>query len=91
MVNGTLNAEEYVKMLVSHFLPFCDEYYRDGFIVQQYNAPANKAKYTKYFFIEEEITDVYWPPHSTDMNIIKTRRGNYRVVSIGIAVRFTCE
>ena len=58
VVNGTLNAEEYVKMLESHFLPFRDEYYPDGCIFQQDNAPAHTAKHTKDFFMEEEITDM---------------------------------
>ena len=50
VVNGTLNAEEYVNMLQEFLLPFRDEFYPQGIVFQQDNAPAHTANFTHEFF-----------------------------------------
>ena len=75
VVNGTLNADEYVHMLEEHFLPFCDEFYPNGVTFQQDNAPAHSAAHTRDFFAEESITDLPWLAKSPDMNCIQNAWG----------------
>ncbi len=53
VVNGTIDAVEYVKMLETHFLIFIDKYYPGGCVLQQDNAAARTAKFTQDFFMEE--------------------------------------
>ncbi len=72
VVKGTLNPNEYVKMLSEYLLPFCEEYYTQGdFIFQQDNAAAHLAAHTRDCFATEGITDILWPPRSPDMNCIE--------------------
>ena len=75
VVNGTLNADEYVTMLEEHFLPFRVEFYSNGVTFQQDNAPAHSARHTHDFFMTEGITDMRWPTKSPDMNCIENAWG----------------
>ena len=83
VVNGTLNADEYVTMLKEHFLPFRDEFYPNGITFQQDSALAHSACHTRDFFVTEGITDMPWPEKSPDTNCIENAwgelcRGLYR-------------
>ncbi len=60
-VSGTLNAEECVRMLEEHFLPFHDEIYPDCVTFEQDNAADHSAAHNRDFFADEEITDSIWP------------------------------
>ena len=71
VVNGTLNADEYVQMLEENFIPFRDEFYPNGVTFQQDNAPAHSPKHTRDIFAEEGITDLPWPAKSPDKNWIE--------------------
>ena len=75
VVNGTVNANDYVEMLEKNVLPFRDEYYPNRFIFQQDNALAHSAKLTREFFATEGILDMEWPPRSPDMNCTENAWG----------------
>ena len=70
-VTNKVNAVEYVRVLEEVYEPFIESLYPKGAILQQDNAPAHTALYTKDYFAEAGIVDLPWAPRSPDMNIIE--------------------
>lgn len=71
-VNGTLNAENYIKMLQDcHIFDSLDMIHGRGrYWFQQDNAPAHTANETKtYLHVKSNI--LHWPPKSPDLNPIE--------------------
>ena len=75
VVNGNLNADDCVHLLEDYYLPFKEEVYGGNAILQQDNAPAHSAEYTRDFFATEGIIDMAWPPRSPDLNCIENAWG----------------
>ena len=42
---------------------------------QQDRAPAHRAKHTREYFMEPDITDMEWPEKSPDLNCIENLWG----------------
>lgn len=63
-----MNAERYQILLEDTLLPFSDDFFPDGFILQQDNAPPHRAKSTKLWLLEHNIDIFEWPPYSPDLN-----------------------
>ena len=57
------------------FQPFREGNYPNGCIFQQDGPPCHTAKYTRDYCIEEEMTDMSWPPKSPDMNPVENAWG----------------
>ena len=49
VLKGSLDTITYTDMLTGHFLPFADDQYSEGCVVQQENAPAHSAKQTREY------------------------------------------
>ena len=62
-------------MLYEFLLPYRDEFYPQGIVFQQDNAPAHTANFTGEFFMEEEVTDMWWPATLPEMNVIENAWG----------------
>ncbi len=51
--------------------PFIGSLYPKGVTFQQDGAPSHHAQYTRDYFATTGITDLPWPPCSSDMNVIE--------------------
>ena len=71
VVNGNLNAIDYVHLHEDYYLPFNEELYGGKTILERDNAPAHSAKHTRDFFASEGIIYMVWPPRSSDLNCIE--------------------
>jgi hypothetical protein len=60
-------ANSYIEVLEARVL----EYYRDGLIFMQDNAPIHTAHKVRDWFRENDIQTTDWPPYSPDLNPIE--------------------
>lgn len=51
-VKETIDAVAYADMLETTFVPFMEEYYPNGMVFLQDDAPAHNAKHTKYLLYD---------------------------------------
>lgn len=70
-VEGSLNAEAYVKLLNDQFLPFFKSLRRRNLTFQQDNARPHTAHRTIEWFNSKKINVMPWPARSPDLNIIE--------------------
>ena len=66
-VDGNMYSIAYVSMLD----PFIEENYPTGLVFQQDGAPCHTSKFTREYFMEEEIVELAWVARSPDMNPIE--------------------
>ncbi len=71
VIEETLNAVNYVKLLDESVLPDVRLMHGDDFVWQQDGAPAHTAKYTKDYLQHENINVLKWPSRSPDLNILE--------------------
>lgn len=70
VIDGTLNGEEYLKLIKEVVEPELNASLRQ-LILMQDNAPAHKAKIVMDYLREKGIEVVDWPPQSPDLNHIE--------------------
>lgn len=68
---GTMNQNQYLKILNEHAFPSGDRLIGESFVLQQDNAPCHKSKMIKTFMTENCIETLDWPPQSPDLNVIE--------------------
>lgn len=71
-IEGTVNAEKYVKILEEHLLtsvPMLTTF--DEFVFQQDGASCHTAKFTRNWFHDNSINVLDWPSSSPDLNPIE--------------------
>ncbi len=70
-IQGGVNAEKYIKILEEGLLTTMNFLYPDGFIFQQYNAPAHRANITKKWLRDNNLVIIDWPAMSPDLSPIE--------------------
>ena len=68
---GIMNAELYVKILISALLPFLRDVYPDGHKFMQGNDPKHTSNYAKRFYDTQHVNWMKTPPESPNLNPIK--------------------
>ncbi len=71
LVEGTLNADKYIKLLKENLLPFLNELGIGEYIFQDDNAPCHAANSTKIWKANNSINSLSWPAKSPDLNPIE--------------------
>lgn len=69
--DSNVNSDTYINIIDECLAPTMDVLYPDGFLFQQDNAPAHKAKKTSKFFEDNGIQVLDWPANSPDLNPIE--------------------
>ena len=67
---GRMDAKKYCSILEEHFLPFWNSLGEDSIFMED-GAPPHKAKYTKNWQQDHQITTMAWPAQSPDLNPIE--------------------
>ena len=71
-VQGTLNAERYIRMLSSYNIPgLCSAAFPGGYYFQQDNAPAHSSRFTQRYLHQVFPSIIVWPPKSPDLSPIE--------------------
>lgn len=73
VVEGMMNAAQYLKVLKNRLLPQMKEWFCEGenHVFMHDNAPCHKAKVVTKFLAEENVDVLDWPGNSPDMNPIE--------------------
>lgn len=71
IVDGRINADDYIALLQEHLLPRYRELVPDGGYFMQDNAPIHNAHRTLTFLQEHNVNVLPWPSLSPDMNPIE--------------------
>lgn len=72
LLDGTMTAAGYVKVLVDNLIPVTQEYFQHRpCIFQQDNAAVHTAHEVDSFFRAHKMQVLDWPAHSLDLNIIE--------------------
>ena len=70
-MKGRQTSVEYVKILQDSMLPIMKLNYQNCLTFQQDNCPIHVSAFTKKYMTKEGISQLNWPPHSPDLNIIE--------------------
>lgn len=71
-IDGIMDSVEYCRILAENLddsVELCG--LADDFIFQQDNDPKHKSKFTKNYFDANDITPMFWPAQSPDLNPIE--------------------
>lgn len=68
--SGSINSEKYCAT-VKEFLPFANNLFPNGWILQQDGATAHTARGTKAWFERNNVTVLQWPPNSPDLSPVE--------------------
>lgn len=68
---GNMNSQQYLHVLRTGMKPQLDEWYREGGIFMQDNAPCHTARVVKQYLDEAGIQILDWPGNSPDLNPIE--------------------
>lgn len=71
IMKGRQTSVEYVKILQDSMLPIMKLNYQNCLTFQQDNCPIHVSAFTKKYMTKEGISQLNWPPHSPDLNIIE--------------------
>lgn len=74
VLRGTVNSEDYLKILRSQVLPFMNLHFPSGCgIFQDDNAPIHRSKAVKQWFLSNgpKFSHLKWPAQSPDLNPIE--------------------
>jgi transposase len=71
IIEGTMNAAMYIRILSGHMLPSARRLFQGNFIFQQDNDPKHTAKRTKAYMNTKKIELLDWPSQSPDLNPIE--------------------
>ena len=74
IVDNTLDADGYKKILKAQAIPFCldlEKNYGEDIIFQQDNAPCHRAKSVEKFIEECGLKTTEWPARSADISPIE--------------------
>lgn len=77
-VDGNLNSKKYTNMLSLHLVPLVDNCYGgegDEAIFQEDNAPADSLRYKNEWFMDNDITVLYGPAKTLDLNVVENAWG----------------
>lgn len=72
-VEGRLNSEAYIKLLIENkIIEDLNENFGINYVFQQDNAPCHKSALTKKFLLERFPAILPWLPKSPDLNLVMT-------------------
>lgn len=74
-IEGNQDGTAYQDMLAEHLLPKAPLVTTGEWVFQQDNAPSHSSGATKSWFEANEVTVMYWPPRSPDLNPIENLWG----------------
>ena len=63
-----LVKEIYLTILEDHLLPYATKQFPNGFVFQDDNDPKHRAKVVEAWKKEQNVSTLYWPPNSPDLN-----------------------
>lgn len=70
IVRGNMNSCKYIE-IIKKAVKILNLTFPGQFIFQQDNCPFHVSKFSKNYFLENEIKLLDWPPYSPDLNVIE--------------------
>jgi DDE superfamily endonuclease len=71
VVDGTMNAEKYIKVLENDMMPSAKNLFSGSYFFQDDNAPCHRAKVVVNFKMISGVQTIDWPAQSPDLNPIE--------------------
>jgi hypothetical protein len=72
ILHGNLNVEGYKDILNLCILSMIEDQFDDNDCLYQHdNVPCHKARSVREWFVDNKVSEMYWPAQSPDLNPIE--------------------